>query len=67
MNFVFEGRSLGNPIVTDVQPRRIGYGGGAVTIHGQVELFASSIFFNQNSKLLFRDSPKMFSASLTPY
>merc|ERR1712013_718455 len=29
------GRALGNPIVTDVQPRRIGYGGGAVTIHGQ--------------------------------
>ena len=35
----FEGRSLGNPIVTDVQPRRIGYGGGAVTIHGQVKIF----------------------------
>merc|ERR1712223_342265 len=29
------GQALGNPIVTDVQPRRIGYGGGAVTIHGQ--------------------------------
>ena len=33
----FEGSSLGKPIVTDVQPRRIGYGGGAVTIHGQVK------------------------------
>ena len=38
---LFEGRSLGNPIVTDVQPRRIGYGGGAVTIHGQVNIFTS--------------------------
>ena len=37
----FKGRSLGNPIVTDVQPRRIGYGGGAVTIHGQVNIFTS--------------------------
>ena len=37
----FEGQSLGNPIVTDVQPRRIGYGGGAVTIHGQVKIFTS--------------------------
>ena len=59
----FEGQSLGNPIVTDVQPRRIGYGGGAVTIHGQVKIFTSfkKLFF------LFRDFPKMFSASLTPY
>ena len=39
--FSFEGQSLGNPIVTDVQPRRIGYGGGAVTIHGQVNKFKS--------------------------
>ena len=39
---LFEGQSLGNPIVTDVQPRRIGYGGGAVTIHGQVKIFTSS-------------------------
>ena len=30
------GQTVGSPIVTDVQPRRIGFGGGAVTIHGQV-------------------------------
>ena len=45
---VLKGRALGNPIVTDVQPRRIGYGGGAVTIHGQAR---SSLFFKWNSLL----------------
>ena len=64
----FLGRALGNPIVTDVQPRRIGYGGGAVTIHGQVWHYHLYLWFLRFSCVfLFRDFPKMFSASLTPY
>merc|ERR1712142_652491 len=36
------GQSLASPIVTDLSPRRIGYGGGAVTING--EGFSEDVF-----------------------
>ena len=43
-NFIslFTGQSFGSAIVTDLSPRRIGYGGGAVTING--EGFSEDVF-----------------------
>ena len=38
----FTGQSFGSPIVTDLKPKRIGYGGGAVTING--EGFSEDVF-----------------------
>ena len=39
---IIPGQSLASPIVTDLSPRRIGYGGGAVTING--EGFSEDVF-----------------------
>ena len=42
ISLLFSGQSFGSAIVTDVNPRSIGYGGGAVTING--EGFSEDVF-----------------------
>ena len=39
---LISGQSFGSAIVTDLSPRRIGFGGGAVTING--EGFSEDVF-----------------------